>query len=170
MRCLRYRNTPADLRYLMATGPRNPGTSPRLRTLLVIISPWMGVAMRRRLKNFLPIVLFALAVQIFAPIAACWAAGVAASDPLNAAVICHGNATADPAQIDQTVPQGSHRGCCSLCGVLHTGAPVDTPQAATAALTVDRQTTAVVWHELALDPPGYRAGSPEQARAPPAFS
>ena len=38
--------------------------------------------MRRRLKNFLPIVLIALAVQIVAPIAACWAAGIAASDPL----------------------------------------------------------------------------------------
>ena len=42
----------------------------------------MGGLMRRRLKNFLPIVLFALAVQIFAPIGACWAASIAASDPL----------------------------------------------------------------------------------------
>ena len=48
--------------------------------------------MRRRLKNFLPIVLIALVVQIFAPIGACWAASIAASDPLAAAVICHGNA------------------------------------------------------------------------------
>src|SRR5947199_8253898 len=51
----------------------------------------MGFAMRR-LKNFLPIVLIALVVQIFAPIGACWAATIAASDPLAGAVICHGNA------------------------------------------------------------------------------
>jgi len=29
--------------------------------------------MRRRLRNFFPIVLIALTVQIFAPIGACWA-------------------------------------------------------------------------------------------------
>jgi len=38
--------------------------------------------MRKRLRNFLPIVLLALVVQIFAPIGACWAASIAASDPL----------------------------------------------------------------------------------------
>ena len=90
-----------------------------------------GVAMRRRLKNFLPIVLIALAVQIVAPIAACWAAGIAASDPLSAAVICHGKGGAAAAsQDDQTGAQGVQRGCCALCGVLHTGAPVDPPQTA----------------------------------------
>jgi len=62
----------------------------------------MGLAMRRRLKNFLPIVLIALAVQIFAPIGACWAASIAASDPLSRAVICHGNAAAGSGQADQT--------------------------------------------------------------------
>jgi hypothetical protein len=116
----------------------------------------MGIAMRRRLKNFLPIVLIALAVQIFAPIAACWAAGIAASDPLNAAVICHGNG-------------GTVRGCCVLCGVLHTGAPVEPPQTA-ALFAFERQVTSVVWHELALDPATSRAGTPEQARAPPTLS
>ena len=44
----------------------------------------------RWLKKFLPIVLIALMVQIFAPIGACWAASIAASDPLAGAVICHG--------------------------------------------------------------------------------
>ena len=124
----------------------------------------------RRLKNFLPIVLIALAVQIFAPIGACWAASIAASDPVGAALICHGNAAAavtQGSQDGQTAPQGVHRGCCTLCGVVHAGAPVDVPQAATAILTFDRQATAVVWHELTLDPAGSRAGSPEQARAPP---
>ena len=128
--------------------------------------------MRRRLKSFLPVVLFALAVQILAPIGACWAASIAVSDPLSTAVICHGNTAAGATQGtqgDQTTPQGTHRGC-ALCGVLHTGAPVDVPQGVAAALTFDRQATLVVWHELSLDPAGSRAGSPEQARAPPVLS
>jgi hypothetical protein len=125
--------------------------------------------MRRQLKKFLPIVLMALAVQVFAPIAACWAAGIAASDPLTAAVICHGNGGAAAGQDDQSGTQGTPRGCCTLCGTLHTGAPVDPPQTA-ASFVVERQVTAVVWHAVALDPVSSRAGSPEQARAPPAFS
>jgi hypothetical protein len=129
----------------------------------------MGVAMRRRLKNFLPIVLFALAVQVFAPIGACWAASIAATDPLSAGVICHGNAAAGT-QGDQTAPQGHHRGCCTLCGVLHTGAPVDTPQPAAALVAPDRLAAPIVWHALAPEPARSRAGSPEQARAPPALS
>ena len=56
----------------------------------------------RRLKNFLPIVLIALAVQIFAPIGACWAASIAASDPLAGAVICHGDGAPGAGQTDQT--------------------------------------------------------------------
>ena len=126
--------------------------------------------MRRRLKSFLPIVLIALAVQIFAPIAACWAAGLAASDPLSAAVICHGNAAAGANQADQSGSHGAARGCCSLCGVLHTGAPVATPQAAAPIVGLDRKATAVVWYELRLDLAKSRAGTPEQARAPPALS
>jgi DUF2946 family protein len=125
--------------------------------------------MRRRLKNFLPIVLIALAVQIFAPIAACWAASIAASDPLSAAVICHGNGAAGASQDDHSGTPGTQTGCCGLCGVLHPGAPVDPPQTA-AIFTFDRRANTVVWHDLALDPATSRAGSPEQARAPPALS
>jgi hypothetical protein len=129
----------------------------------------MDVMMRRRLKQFLPIVLIALTVQIFAPIAACWAAGIAASDPLNAAVICHGNSGSDVAQADQNGSQDARRGCCALCGVLHTGAPIEPPQTA-ALFTFERPATSVVWHELVLEPATSRAGSPEQARAPPTLS
>ncbi len=125
--------------------------------------------MRRRLKQFLPIVLIALTVQIFAPIAACWAAGIAASDPLAAAVICHGNSGSDVTQADQNGAQDARRGCCALCGVLHTGAPVDPPQTA-ALLTFERQAASVVWHEFTLEPATSRAGSLEQARAPPPLS
>jgi hypothetical protein len=124
--------------------------------------------MRKRLKNFLPIVLIALVVQIFAPIGACWAASIAASDPLAAAVICHGNANAVPGQSDQTGHR-AHDGCCSVCSVLHTGAPVDVPQTAE-AVAFKRQHARVVWVAFTPDRFGSRAGSHAQARAPPSIS
>ncbi|MBR1189576.1 DUF2946 domain-containing protein [Bradyrhizobium sp. AUGA SZCCT0169] len=124
--------------------------------------------MRARLKNFLPIVLIALMVQIFAPIGACWAASIAASDPIAAAVICHGNADGSTGQSDQTGHR-AHDGCCSVCSVLHTGAPVDAPQT-TNAIVIERQHARVVWVEFTTDRFGSRAGSHAQARAPPSIS
>ena len=121
--------------------------------------------MRRRLKNFLPIVLIALVVQIFAPIGACWAASIAASDPLAAAVICHGGGGSGTGQIDHR----AHDGCCSVCSVLQTGAPVDTPQTAD-VVAIDRHAERVVWVELTPDRFASRAGSHAQARAPPVLS
>ncbi|MEO8317767.1 MAG: DUF2946 domain-containing protein [Bradyrhizobium sp.] len=123
--------------------------------------------MRKRLRNFLPIVLLALVVQIFAPIGACWAASIAASDPLAAAVICHGNG-APNGQSDQTGHR-AHDGCCSVCSVLQTGVPVDVPQIA-AAVSFERQAVRVVWTELPPERFASRAGSHAQARAPPSIS
>jgi hypothetical protein len=120
--------------------------------------------MRRRFKKFLPIVLLALAVQILAPITACWAASIAASDPLHAAVICHDNAAAS-GQSDQTGQPRAHDGCCSVCSVAHAGAALDTPQAA--VTTPYRQSARVVWLDRAPDLFGSRTGSHAQARAPP---
>src|SRR3954467_10596380 len=116
---------------------------------MVISSEGDGFAMRQRLKNFLPIVLIALVVQIFAPIGACWAASIAASDPLAAAVICHGNANPTPGHSD---PAGhrAHDGCCSVCSVLHTGAPVDVPQTSD-AVAFEREYARVMWVEPAPD-------------------
>jgi hypothetical protein len=122
----------------------------------------------RRLKNFLPIVLIALAVQIFAPIGACWAATIAASDPLAGAVICHGSGGPGAGQTDQTGHR-AHDGCCSVCSVLQTGAPVDVPQIA-AAVAIERDPARVVWIAFAPDRFASRAGSHAQARAPPAIS
>ncbi|MEH2626741.1 hypothetical protein V1292_004796 [Bradyrhizobium sp. AZCC 1719] len=124
--------------------------------------------MRRRLKNFLPIVLIALVVQIFAPIGACWAASIAASDPLAGAVICHGDGSGGAGQAD---PSGhrAHDGCCSVCNVLQTGAPVDAPEASE-LIAIDRQPARVVWVEFAPDRFASRAGSQAQARAPPSIS
>jgi Protein of unknown function (DUF2946) len=124
--------------------------------------------MRRRLKKFLPVVLIALVVQIFAPIGACWAASIAASDPLAAAVICHGNAPSTSGQTDQTGHR-AHEGCCSVCSVLQTGAPVDVPQTPE-IISVDRQHTSVTWVEFTPDRFASRAGSHAQARAPPSIS
>jgi hypothetical protein len=124
--------------------------------------------MRRRLGKFLPIVLIALLVQIFAPIGATWAASIAASDPLRGAVICHGNAAATPNQTDQSGQHRAHDGCCSVCSVAHTGAPVDMPQAA--VTTPARYAGRVVWLDSAPDLFSSRAGSHAQARAPPSVS
>jgi hypothetical protein len=121
----------------------------------------------RWLKNFLPIVLVALAVQIFAPIGACWAASIAASDPLAGAVICHGNGAPGAGQADPTGHR-AHDGCCSVCSVLQSGAPVDVPEIAT--LDIERVAEQVAWRDFAFRLTNARAGSQAQARAPPTLS
>src|SRR5947199_10630614 len=124
-----------------------------------------GRLMRRRLEKFLPIVLIAALVQIVAPIGATWAATLAAADPLHAVPICHGAAASTP---DQPAPSGQpsvHDRCCSVCSVVHIGAPVDPPQAV--QTTPFRPATAVVWLDTTPDLSGFRPGSNAQARAPP---
>jgi hypothetical protein len=123
--------------------------------------------MRRRLWKFLPIVLMALAVQIFAPIAACWAASIAASDPLQAAFICHDDGGSQPGQIDPGQPR-ARDGCCSVCSVAHSAAPLHAPQ--TAIATPYGLSHRVVWRDAAPDLIGSRTGSHAQARAPPSIS
>ena len=121
--------------------------------------------MRRRLRKFLPIVLMALAVQIFAPIAACWAATVVASDPLGGPAICHDASAANSNQSDQSDQPRARDGCCSACNLAHAGAPVDTPQATIE--TPYLQPGRVVWREVGSDRLRSRTGSQAQARAPP---
>ena len=120
--------------------------------------------MRRRLRKFFPIVLIALAVQIMAPVAACWAAVTAASDPLYAAAICHDTGPSSSGQADQSDQPRAHDGCCSVCSVAHNGAPVDTPQTAVAA---PYRSQRLVWLDRTPDLFGSRTGSQAQARAPP---
>jgi hypothetical protein len=120
--------------------------------------------MRRRLWRFFPIVLLALTVQILAPIGACFAASIAASDPLHASAICSGVAPA-AGQADQTGQPRAHDGACSLCCVVHAGASIDIPH--TAVATLYRQPERVVWLDRAPDLFGSRTGSHAQARAPP---
>jgi len=122
--------------------------------------------MRRRFQRFLPIVLIALVVQVLAPIGACWAAAIAASDPLGSAVICHDSAAASGQQGDQGGDHRVHDGACEICCVLHASASADTPQAV-AFTTPFREVERVVWRQQALDLSASRTGSNTQARAPP---
>jgi Protein of unknown function (DUF2946) len=124
--------------------------------------------MRRRVRKYLPIVLVALLVQIFAPIGATWAASVAASDPLHAAMICSGDMASTTGQTDQSGQPRAHEGCCSFCNVVHGGAPVDTPQ--TMVTTSYRSFLRVIWRDIAPDLSRAKAGSHAQARAPPSIS
>ena len=122
--------------------------------------------MRRQLGRYLPIILIALTVQIFAPIAACWAATLSASDPLAKALICSGGSAGGKS--DQS--NGEHRGgCCAVCCVTQSAGAVDQPDVA--VLTVpDRRVHRVVWRELSLHVPTRTASAHAQARAPPEMS
>lgn len=122
--------------------------------------------MRRRLKQFLPLILIALMVQIFAPIGACWAASIAASDPLAGAVICHGDTASHPGQTDQAGDR-AHEGCCSVCSVMQTGAPA-APVAAFVAVAPPSQR--VAWLDFTSTLQDAPAASCAQARAPPFLS
>src|SRR5882757_4972170 len=112
--------------------------------------------MRRRLGKFLPIVLIALLVQIFAPIGATWAASIAASDPLRGAAICHGNAASVPNSSGQSGQPRAHD-CCSVCNVVHTGGPVGAPEGA--VVTPWRHAARVTWLDTAPDLLSSRAGT-----------
>ena len=126
--------------------------------------------MRRRVGRFLPIVLVAMMVQIFAPIGATWAASIAVSDPLQAAPICHGDAA--QGQADQSGHTGqprAHDGACSMCCLAHAGASLDTPHMAVVTVPC-RHADRVLWREAAPDLFASRTGSHAQARAPPSNS
>ena len=121
--------------------------------------------MRRRFQKYLPVVLIALMVQIFAPIGACWAAAIAASDPLATAEICHDGGAAGQAG-DQSGEHREHGGACAICCLAGASASIDTPAPAAVAHPY-RETAPVVWREQAADLAIFRAGSNAQARAPP---
>jgi hypothetical protein len=122
--------------------------------------------MRRQLQKFLPIVLVAWAVQILAPVAASWAAAAAASDPLQAAEICHSLPGENSGQTDQGPDQHAHDGACLICCAVHASAALDTPQQVAFRVPY-RQTSLVVWSVAAPDVGPARSRSNTQARAPP---
>jgi hypothetical protein len=124
--------------------------------------------MRARLQKFLPLVLLALAMQVLAPIAACWATGLAVADPLSAGVICHSPSE----QGGLNGPTGgptAHAGACALCCLAQANASLDSPTPAAFSVPV-RHAERVVWHSADGFVIAVHEGSNAQARAPPQFS
>jgi hypothetical protein len=121
--------------------------------------------MRARLQKFLPLVLLALAMQVLAPIAACWAAGIAAADPLQNVVICHSTGASGAGVNDQTGAPGAHGAACALCCLAQANISLDPPLAAVA--TPVRLAEPVVWHDAADRVVVSHGGANAQARAPP---
>ena len=125
--------------------------------------------MRRSYHKYLPLVLIALLLQVLAPVAACWAAAAAVSDPLAAAEICHSDPAALSAQGNQSPDHARHGGSCWICCAAQSSASFDAPRLLAFAVPY-RHAADVTWREAApqrhAPPPGTHA----QARAPPAFS
>jgi hypothetical protein len=117
--------------------------------------------MRQRLQKFLPIVLIALMVQILAPISACWAAAVAAADPLQGIEICHSDAASG-----QGDSRHAHDAACAICCATQANASFDTPQPIS-IVTPYRDVARIVWHEHAVEHSRSEAESNAQARGPP---
>lgn len=124
--------------------------------------------MRARLQKFLPLVLLALVMQVLAPIAACWATGLAVADPLSAGVICH-SASDQGGLSDQTGAPIAHAGACALCCLAQANASLDS--STHAALPIPfRHAEPVVWHPADALAIAVHEGSSAQARAPPQLS
>jgi hypothetical protein len=126
--------------------------------------------MRRRLEVCIPIVVLAVLVQLFAPIAAFRAFADAASDPLYLSSIC--SETATPADDSHTAPAGTqhdHGGCCAFCAAGHVGAIALEPPPLV-FVSLQRQYQLVSWLESIEPIPTVRVGSNAQARAPPFIS
>ncbi|MEH6950476.1 DUF2946 domain-containing protein [Nitrobacter sp. NHB1] len=121
--------------------------------------------MRRRLERLLPIVMLAMLVQIFAPIAACRAFSNVVADPLAGAICSHAAGGSQDAPAD---PHQAHSACCTLCCAAHTPTPTADPQASIAR--IERDADAVVWRERIFGLRLSAAGSNAQARGPPGIS
>ena len=126
-----------------------------------------AIVMRRRIRKFLPIVLIAMLVQVFAPISVGWALTNAAADPLAGAICSHATDTTS-SQDGSTDPQQAHGACCTLCCAAHTATPTADPQASVAR--VERVADTVVWRDLIFGLPLSAVGSNAQARGPPGIS
>jgi hypothetical protein len=122
--------------------------------------------MRRRLELYIPIVLLAVLVQLFAPIAAFRAFAYAANDPLSLATVCSDRSSSRDDQTGPSNTQHHHDECCAFCAAGHGGSlAVDAPVQIFVAL--QRQYQRVSWLEAAYPTPTVRVGSNAQARAPP---
>lgn len=123
--------------------------------------------MRRRLEIFIPIVLFALLVQILAPIGAFRAVANAVSDPLAMASICSGMASASERQ--NTPDDLPAAPCCAFCAGAQ-GAALASVDTAPAFTPWQPEFHRVNWREPTGMASAVRTGSNAQARAPPAIT
>ena len=122
--------------------------------------------MRRRLEVFIPIVLLAVLVQLFAPIAAFRLVAEAVSDPLYVASMCSGMTSSPDAQSAPSKAPASKNDCCAFCAAGHGGSvAIDPPLRVFVSL--QRQYQRVSWLEAADPLPMARVGSNAQARGPP---
>jgi hypothetical protein len=122
--------------------------------------------MRRRLELLIPIVLLAIAVQLFAPIAAFRAFAFAVNDPLYMASICTDmGAATDDAQTPPARTQHHNGDCCAFCAGGHGGGTALQPPPV--FVTLQRQYQRLAWLEATMAMPTARVGSNAQARAPP---
>jgi hypothetical protein len=122
--------------------------------------------MRRRRQRFIPIFLIALVVQILAPIAASWAAAIAASDPLGVAEICHANPGGPAVPGDPGADHRAGDGFCLICSAAQAGAALDAPQLMAVAIP-HREPDPALWPDGAMEFFATRVSSTAQARAPP---
>lgn len=136
------------------------------RAMIAVAAKGWGI-MRRRLGKFLPIVMFAMLVQIFAPVAACLAFSNAVADPL-AGAICSHVTDANSSQDGQTDPRQAQGNCCALCGTAHSATPTADPQVS--VVKVEPDVNPVVWRDLNFTLPAAAVGSNAQARGPPSIS
>jgi len=121
--------------------------------------------MRKRLGRLVPIVMIAVLVQLFAPIAMMQTAAAAASDPLAGIVICTGE---HQGVAPDTAPAATHTNCCPLCVLAHVAPTLDHPIAPYVA--IQRIYQRVAW--LENQTPFRHSGIDDRpyARGPPAYS
>lgn len=121
--------------------------------------------MRRRLETFIPIVLFAVLVQLLAPIGAFRAVASTVSDPVAMAQICSGMHAGDAGHTAPDRPGN----CCAFCACAH-AFTVTMATPSPAFVRLQRSFQQIAWLEAAGAASSVRAGSNAQARAPPALS
>ena len=122
--------------------------------------------MRRRLEVFIPIVIFSIMVQLFAPIAAFRMVAFAATDPLYMASTCSEMGSSEDAPTAPAKTQHDQGSCCVFCVAAHS-ATVGGEPPATIFVSLQRLYQLVSWLEAADLMPAVRVGSNAQARAPP---
>jgi hypothetical protein len=118
--------------------------------------------MRRRLGRYLPLVVIALLVQVFAPVGGVYAAA-AGSDPLRMATICAGVSSGAAG----TVPGSDHGGkCCAFCPCGSAASVAIEPPPASFA-NCQNAYRLVIWRPALGTLPVSPDFSHAQARAPP---